>query len=97
MIYPLTRQNAYKMKQENQIENVNFFSENDHLILIRSTFNPHTNKLYFHLFNKNNHYADFNEFTLPDSLSSMRCLVSETLFCDQSDYEIKDFTMSYKK
>lgn len=61
---------------------------------MKSTFDAHTNRIYFFLANKYNHEVILQDFAIPDHIDLARCNVFESFFCGDVKYESHELTMS---
>lgn len=50
--------------------------------MVRAVFNSHTNRLYFHMMNKNNRYVELKDLVVPEGYKTARCMARETIYCD---------------
>lgn len=61
----MTESNTYKLDDTIVPAETNFFSENPDLQIVKSVFDPHTNRIYFYLANKFNHAITLTDFYTP--------------------------------
>ena len=70
-----------------------FMSSNEDLQLMKITWDPHMNRIYFHLANRFNHEVTLDDFNLPEYVIYYRCGASDTFFCGDPRYTPKHVNM----
>jgi len=96
-VKPLQNSFGYKVDMGKGSPFMNFMQENPSLQLFKTTFDPHLNRIYFHMANKYNHIVPYYSMKIPEDIEQHRCSVDENFFCGDSKYTAAPVSMAHSK